>query len=399
MKFFKLLLLTTSLMTVQSALAKNDDIAHNWTSDSEAAAMKVFADKFESLGGTWKEVTSGSREDSILAAKTRVLGGNPSAAVQQIIGGETADWDRNGMSANLDDLVKKQNWAGKLSPSMMKQIKTGPHYSSVPVFVDVVNFLYSNTDVLKSAGVNAVPSTWDGFVASLDKIKASGKTPLALGGDSWQLAILYDHVALSILNGDEYGKVVDGDMAIINSNKVLEVFKRIAMLRDNYIDIGQPGRSFPDTLSMVVKGDAGYNFMGGWGAGFFNDKNANQWACTITPWASESLTLVDGFLFIKGGDKATQAMLAEALLDKDAQQKASMLKGSIPAVQGVDISSLSGCTAVAAKSLQSNDSVTHWNAKATDNKTVLKDVLADFFANKMSAEDGQKELAKKMGML
>lgn len=399
MKIFKYLLLTTALVTVQSAQAKNDDIAHNWTTDAEAAAMQVFVDTFESLGGNWKEVTAGSREDSVLAAKTRVLGGNPPAAVQQLIGGETADWDNNGLSANIDDLVKTQNWAGKLSPSMMKQIKTGPHYSSVPAFLEVVNFLYSNTDVLKSAGVDEVPSTWQAFLDSLDKIKNSGKIPLALGGDSWQLAILYDHVALSVLNGEEYGKVIDGDMATLNSNKMLQVFKRLAFLRDNYLDVGQANRSFPDTLSLVVSGKAGYNFMGGWGAGFFKDKQPNQWACTITPWARESLTLIEGFLFVKGGDKATQALLAKAVLNKNAQQQASALKGNIPVVQGVNMSNLTGCSKVAADSLKTNSSYTHWNAKATDNKTALQDVLADFFANKISAQQGQQQLVKKMGLL
>ena len=52
-------------------------------------------------------------------------------------------------------------------------------------------FMFYNKDVLKAAGINEVPTTWDDFIADCDKIKANGVTPVYYSAaDTWTLQII-----------------------------------------------------------------------------------------------------------------------------------------------------------------------------------------------------------------
>ncbi|WP_168735513.1 ABC transporter substrate-binding protein [Cohnella fermenti] len=63
----------------------------------------------------------------------------------------------------------------------------GKLYCSLPSFFDT-NVVYYNKDLFEKNGVS-VPTTWDEFVAGLDKLKAGGVTPIALAGKSeWDRA-------------------------------------------------------------------------------------------------------------------------------------------------------------------------------------------------------------------
>jgi ABC-type glycerol-3-phosphate transport system substrate-binding protein len=51
------------------------------------------------------------------------------------------------------------------------------NYVAAPVNVHRVNWMWANSDVLKKAGVAAMPKTWDEFFAAADKLKKAGLIP------------------------------------------------------------------------------------------------------------------------------------------------------------------------------------------------------------------------------
>ena len=59
------------------------DVSHNWHADNEAETMRIFREKYESLGGVWKDTAFPDTEESITSVKTRFIGGNPPMAIQR----------------------------------------------------------------------------------------------------------------------------------------------------------------------------------------------------------------------------------------------------------------------------------------------------------------------------
>ena len=43
--------------TSASPLFADTDVSHNWNSEGEAAAMRIFREKYEQLGGEWKDTS------------------------------------------------------------------------------------------------------------------------------------------------------------------------------------------------------------------------------------------------------------------------------------------------------------------------------------------------------
>ena len=391
--------LATALLATSTAYAGNTDIVHNWTNEKASKAIKALADKYNSQGGTWTESTFESNDKAYQATKTRVIGGKPPAAIMMILGGTAREWHENGMLADYSAIAKRDNWAAKYPKGVMDTITENGFVLGVPLTIEVVNFMYANEDVLKSAGVTSKPKSWNEFVSGLDKIKSKGYIPIALGGDTWQMGLVYDHVALSVGGKALYQGIIDADKATLNSADTLKIFERLKVLRDNYMDVGRHGRKFPDTLSLVVAGKAAYNFMGGWGAGFFKKKEAHQWSCNLTPWNNVSLSLVEGFAAVKGGSTEVQNRIARAAVDKATIATLTKNKGALPALGGISESELSPCSQKAAKFVKQSTVAGHWNGEDAARKAVLKDVLGAFFEKDMSASDAQKLLVKKMGSL
>lgn len=95
--------------------------------------------------------------------------------------------------------VNDQPFFKRITPQMRPVItaKNGDVYV-LPVDADIAGIVY-NANVLKAAGVDpASLTTWTKFTEALAKIKASGVTPLHVGGkDTWTIGQLGDWIAPS----------------------------------------------------------------------------------------------------------------------------------------------------------------------------------------------------------
>ena len=85
MKFKKILTATAMVLSMVMPLPAfaDTDVSHNWNADNEAETMRIFREKYESLGGVWKDTSFPDTEESITSVKTRFIGGNPPMAIQR----------------------------------------------------------------------------------------------------------------------------------------------------------------------------------------------------------------------------------------------------------------------------------------------------------------------------
>jgi raffinose/stachyose/melibiose transport system substrate-binding protein len=77
------------------------------------------------------------------------------------------------------------SWKDTINPGALSIYQYNGKQYGVPWDVGIIGFWY-NKDLFSKAGISAPPTTWDDFLADVDKLKAAGVTPYALAGkDEW----------------------------------------------------------------------------------------------------------------------------------------------------------------------------------------------------------------------
>ena len=115
------------------------------------------------------------------------------------------------------ETAKKEGWDKVVPAPLQKFAVYDGKWVAVPVNVHSVNWLWINKAVMDKIG-GTEPKTFDDLIALLDKAKAAGVIPLALGGQNWQEATMFDSVVLSTGGPDFYKKAMnDLDDAALKS--------------------------------------------------------------------------------------------------------------------------------------------------------------------------------------
>ncbi|GGD95564.1 sugar ABC transporter [Aureimonas endophytica] len=338
------------LTGAQAQEKQRAEVMHWWTSGGEAAAVKVFADRFDAAGGQWVDSAVAGGEAARAAAINRIIGGNPPASSQFNTGRQFDDLVSQNLLADMSGVADEGGWAKVMPQAIVDAASRDGKFFAVPVNIHGQNWMFYNTAVLEKAGVTAAPASWDEFFAALDKLKASGVTPLAWGGQAWQETLVFDAVLLGQGGKDLFMKVYkDHDAEAVKSEAFRKAVESFGKLRD-YVDAGAPGRNWNDATAMVITGKAGIQIMGDWAKGdFINAKMVpgQDAGCAVLPGDQGYVMGGDVFVFPKVGSSATpnaaQALLAKTMLDPATQIEFNNKKGSIPVRTDVDTSKMDAC--------------------------------------------------------
>lgn len=335
------LVASTSVM----AQEKQAEVIHWWTSAGEAAAVKVFADKFNAAGGKWVDSAIAGGSNARAAGINRIVGGKPPTAMQFNTGKQFDELVANDMLNTVDDVAKEDNWAKVIPTAFQNGVTRGGHIYAVPVNIHGQNWIWANNAVLEKAGVKE-PKTWDEFLTAAEKLKAAGVVPLALGGQKWQERLLFNAVLAGVGGAQAYQTTyVKRDVNSEAFAKATEVYGKLRQ----YVDPGSPGRNWNDAMAMVITGKAGFQVMGDWAKGEIlaaNQTPGKEIGCFI---------LGEKPLFVMGGDMivlaktkdagqiAAQKLLAKTLMDPEAQIAFNAKKGSLPIRTDIDVSKMDAC--------------------------------------------------------
>ncbi|GAA6143138.1 ABC transporter substrate-binding protein [Hydrogenophaga sp. 5NK40-0174] len=410
MKLKHLVSAAVAACAINTAMAGEVEVLHYWTSGGEAKSAAALKSMLESKGHKWKDfaVAGGGGENAMTVLKSRAISGNPPAAAQ-VKGPAIQEWAQEGMLAKMDAVAGTEKWDSLLPAVVADVMKYKGSYVAAPVNVHRVNWMWANPDVLKKAGVEGMPKTWDEFFVAADKIKKSGAVALAHGGQNWQDFTVFESVALGVGGAQYYDKaLVKLDAATLKSpttTKVLETFRKLK----GYTDAASPGRDWNLTTAMVIQGKAGFQFMGDWAKGEFTaagKKPGSGFLCAAAPGTANAFTFnVDSFILFQLKDaeaqKAQQA-LASAILSDEFQEVFNQNKGSIPVRLGHDMGKFDDCAKLSAKDFVSTSksgglvpSIAHGMAVAPAAQGAMQDVVTQFWNDdKMSVADAQARLTK-----
>lgn len=402
----KLTTVVALLATTAMAQAADVEVLHWWTSGGEAAALNVLKDTLAGQGIGWLDmpVAGGGGEAAMTTLRARVTAGNPPTAVQ-MLGFDIQDWAAEGVLGNLDAVASAEGWDAVVPAALQAFSKYDGHWIAAPVNVHSTNWVWANKAVLDGLGI-AQPTTWEEFIAAMQKVKDSGKTALAHGGQAWQDATIFDGVVLSV-GGPEFYKAafIDLDPAALGGAQMVEAFTRMETLR-SMVDDNFSGRDWNLASAMVINGDAAFQIMGDWAKGEFLNAGkvpGTDFLCFRMPGTDGSVTFnSDQFAMFNVADegaKAAQAMMASDVMSPAFQIAFNTVKGSVPSRTDVPKGDFDACgqkgmddLAAAAAAGNLMGSMAHGHANRAAVKNAIYDVVTANFNGEYDAAKAAEEL-------
>ena len=375
-----------------SAAEMKAEVLHWWTSASESAAIREFADRFKASGGEWIDTAIAIGEQARAAGINRIVGGNPPTVMQFNTGKQFEELVANNFLTPLDSIAEANKWRDILPKPIMSAITSNGHIYAVPINIHAENWLWYNKSVLKQAGVEP-PKTFADILAIAPKLQSAGIIPFAHGAQDWQDQILFDAVLLAEAGKDVVRNLyANADAKAVQSpgfRKAAETYAGLRMLADK----GSAGRNWNDTTGLVITGKAAMQLMGDWAKGDFlaaNQLPDRDFGCVVMPGGY--VMGGDVFVFPKVKDPAqlaAQTKIAEIVLSPEGQIAFNKKKGSVPVRLDVDASSLDACAQTGMKLLKDPEQqvVNRNYITSSDRAGAVRDVITQFWANKAMTVD------------
>lgn len=341
-----LALLMVSVLAVSAQDVSGELEIFSWWAGDEGPALEALIELYESqypdvevINAT---VTGGSGVNARAVLKTRMLGGDAPDSFQVHAGQElTGTWVVANRMTDLTPLFEENGWMEAFPQGLIDAISYEGGIYSVPVNIHRSNVMWFNPDKVAEWGIE-VPATWDEFLAVCPTIQEAGVTPLVVG-EAWTVNHLWESVALGVLGAEGWAGIWDGsvDPAGAEMQAVWDRFGEV--LACSNINDDASGLSWQQAIDQVVAGDAAFNIMGDWAAGYMSTTlglepgsgfgyAASPDTAGVFMWLSDSFGLPADATNVD----ATLAWLS-LLGSVDGQNAFNPLKGSIPAnVNAVD---------------------------------------------------------------
>ena len=241
------------------------DVLSWWTSTSESSALSVLVDSYEKQNpGTSVDeiaVVGGGGSQAHVVLATRIAHGDPPDVWQSLVGGNITAWHRAGSVGDVSPLFTDEVKA-QLPENVLSSVSVDGKQYAAPLSAHRANVLMYNRDVLKGAGI-AEPGegyTLDQFLADLDALKASGTTPLCIGGaDSISTAGLFESVLLATV-GKEGWERIEADRFDWSGQEAQNALSTFGRLMD-YTDATGASSTWSEASGRLAAGECGFYQM------------------------------------------------------------------------------------------------------------------------------------------
>lgn len=243
----------------------------SWWSGDEAPALEALIDVYEQqhpdvevINAT---VAGGAGINAKAVLKTRMLGGDPPDSFQVHAGQELiGTWVAADRMEDLTFLFEEEGWRDVFPEGLIDLISTEEGIWSVPVNIHRSNVLWYVPSNLEEWGVT-VPADWEEFMTeTCPALLEQGITPLSLG-QNWTVQHLWESIALAELGPDAWADLFTGDLSW-SSPDAVATFERLNQVLECVND-DFSGLSWQQASDRVANGEAAFNVMGDWAAGYF----------------------------------------------------------------------------------------------------------------------------------
>src|SRR3954470_23529856 len=173
----------------------------------------------------------------------------------------------------VQDVTKPtSSWIDTLNPAAVGLYKVGDKQYGVPYNLGMVGVWY-NKALFKKAGIDAPPATWSEFLSDVQKLKAAGITPIAVGEkDKWPGMFWWANLSLRVAGKDAMAKAgEDGSFDSPGFVKAGEELKKLIDMQPfqkSFLAAPWPGAN--GEAGTMAKRDAAMDVMGQWAPNEFN---------------------------------------------------------------------------------------------------------------------------------
>ena len=375
------------------ACASQVEVLHWWTSGGEAKAVEVLKSEWTEQGNQWNDfaVQGGGGKSAMTVLKSRALAANPPEAAH-LKGYELKEWAGLGFLRDLSPMAEHLGWYSQMPPMVRATLSQNGALMAVPTGIHRVNWLWLNRKVFERNKLTP-PTDWAQFVTVADQLKKRGITPLAIGNEPWQLAVLFETVALGEGGKEFYRKAfLEQDSATLTGPDMVRVLTRFQQLRA-YVPQKYAGLKWHQATNLLESGGAAMQVMGDWVKGELSAGNyrpGEDIACLPSPGSAGLFSYnLDSIAMFKQRDPAqlqAQGDLAQLLMTPQFQEEFNRVKGSIPALTNPDMSKFDRCAVrsyqdflLAEKQDNLLPSMAEGMATPTNMRQAILDVLSNFF--------------------
>ncbi len=352
----------TALLTAALAQSGGKLEIFSWWSGDEGPALEALIKRYNQLYPnitvTNATVTGGSGVNARAVLKTRMLGGDPPDSFQVHAGQELiGTWVVADRMENLSSLYKSEGWMTKFPKGLIDLLSARGGIWSVPVNIHRSNVMWYNPAKLKSWGVTP-PKTWAEFLTTCKTLQGKGlATPLVVG-ENWTQQHLWESVALGTLGPDAWAMLWTGKMKFTDA-KAVQIWDTFGRVLD-CANKDASGLSWQQATDRIIKGEAAFNIMGDWAAGYMATtlklKPGEDFGWAPSPGTSGSFLMLSDSFGLPKGIKNRQAAInwLRVLGSREGQDIFNPLKGSIAARTDSDLSKYNSYLQSAARDWKSN---------------------------------------------
>ena len=147
-------------------------------------------------------------------------------------------------------------WRNSIAKAAVDGLSIDGKVWAAPVQSGVVSFFY-NKELFDQAGVDASTiTTWDDFLAAVQKLKDAGITPIAGGGgDKWPIHFYWSYLAMRELGQDAFNAAKNGDgftgEGFVKASQELIKLGGLEPFQEGWL-----GATWPDTMATFADGRA-----------------------------------------------------------------------------------------------------------------------------------------------
>ena len=259
-----------------------------------AAQAKVLPDIFGVLGE--KKIFASFVENGIVADLTNDFAAN------------NGEWEKA--------MFPKALAVNKFEPGNIFNIKPGIY--GIPLDITNIQMLY-NKNLLKKAGIDQPPKTFDEFVKNIDALKRVGVEGLVSGwGEEWMINCFASNYAFNIMGEEKIMATFRGEVPYTDPDwiKVFSIFKELADRGAFVKGIVIKGNKYAEQDFALER--AAFAFNGSWCVNVYNDMNPKlEYGVMLPPRVNESLPMRiwggAGSSFVVNGQSLRRQMAVDFL--------------------------------------------------------------------------------------
>jgi raffinose/stachyose/melibiose transport system substrate-binding protein len=259
-----------------SKTASSKPVTINWwhiaNNDPLKTIWKNAADQYMAAHPNVKvKITVLENEAFKAKLTTTMQAGKPPDVFQSWGGGTLNEQATAGLVKDVTAPTK--SWIGSLNDAGVGLYKINGKQYGVPYNLGLVGVWY-NKKLFKKAGIDAPPTTWDEFLADVQKLKQAGITPIAVGEkDKWPGMFWWANLSLRVAGKDAMAKAAtDGSTftqpGFVKAGQQLKKLIDMKPFQAGYL--ASPWDGAGGEAATVGNGRAAMDLMGQWAPSTFN---------------------------------------------------------------------------------------------------------------------------------